>query len=167
MILFNSILFLRLCFLVLFFVSLGSFYFEYFMGLEPCKLCLYQRYLWLISTIFLLFLNLYKRIHIRKKLYLVLILLTLISILSVYHSGIEAGYFSNIMTCSSSLGLDATNVQELDQILRTTENNDCAFPKFYFLGFSLANLGAIVSLFLVFYCLINIKYEINNKYEKK
>ena len=121
-----------------------SFFLEYVVNLLPCKLCLYQRYLWM-SLLFLCTLNIL--LNGNKKYIEILILFTLGIILSLsfYHSGIELNLFKNIISCSSDNNNAVNSIEELDYIIRNTQNINCAFPKFRILNLSLSNLSFIFS----------------------
>jgi disulfide bond formation protein DsbB len=120
------------------------------MQILPCKLCLYQRYLWIILFIFSLF-NLFT--YFRYIKIIIIFNLSLIALLSLYHSGIELGVFNNIISCSPSNDITANNIEDLDYLIRNTENNDCAFPKFFLLNLSLSNISFIFSSILFLLCL--------------
>ena len=142
-----------------------SFFSEFFYELKPCRLCLVQRHFWILFAI-----TCYSAVFLRSfrrfKILLSLIFLFMLSLISIYHSGVEAGIIENIFTCTATLGLEATSIEELSEIILKTTNNDCAFPKFSILGFTLANLGAISSLLLLIYNLLLIKKELSDKYER-
>ena len=127
-----------------------SFFLEYTVNLIPCKLCLYQRYVWLFL---LLLCTLNILLNNNKKFIEIMILFTLVTIMSLsfYHSGIELNLFKNIISCSSDNGNIVNSIEELDYIIKNTQNNNCAFPKFRILNLSLSNLSLIFSgvLFLL------------------
>ena len=72
-------------------------------------------------------------------------------LLSFYHSGIELGFFNNIITCTQESNVQAETIDQLDAMIRETKNSDCAFPKFYIYKITLSNLSMILSgiLFLL------------------
>ena len=138
---------------IIVFVSvLFSFFLEFFLNLIPCKLCLYQRYLWL----FLLLVCILNIKQSSKNNYFEMIItITLcgIIILSFYHSGIELGFFNNIISCISENNETANSIEELDFLIRNTKNVDCAFPKFKVFNLSLSNLSFLFSTSLLLLCL--------------
>ncbi|MAH88685.1 MAG: hypothetical protein CMJ06_01330 [Pelagibacterales bacterium] len=142
--LFNKILTVIVLSTVLF-----SFLLEYVANLFPCKLCLYQRYLWIILLL-ICTLNIFKNNNKKYVEIIILFLLGVILSLSFYHSGIEFGFFKNIVSCSSDNNM-VNSIEELDYIIRNTQNNNCAYPKFRVLNFSLSNLSFFFStaLFLL------------------
>jgi hypothetical protein len=76
-----------------------------------------------------------------------------IIILSFYHSGIEFGFFNNIISCISENNETANSIEELDFLIRNTKNVDCAFPKFKVFNLSLSNLSFLFSTSLLLLCL--------------
>ena len=138
-----------------------SFLMEHHFKLSPCKLCLYQTYGWL-SLLTLSFLFLVKRNnYYLLKLFLTLSVLVLIFILGFYHSLVELGYVNNIISCSQNNGIKAETIQDLDNLIRTTDNNDCAFVSFRILGLTLTNLSLLLSLILIILNLITIKKRLH------
>ena len=126
-------LFNKILAIIVFASVLFSFFLEFFLNLIPCKLCLYQRYLWL----FLLLACILNIKQSSKNKYIeIIIIITLCAIifLSFYHSGIEFGFFNNIISCVSANKETANSIEELDFLIRNTKNIDCAFPKFKILS---------------------------------
>ena len=124
-----------------------SFFLEHAMNFIPCKLCLYQRYVWLFLLLLCtlnIFLN-YNKTHIEI---MILFTLGIILSLSFYHSGIELNLFKNLISCSSDSKDTVNSIEELDYIIRNTQNINCAFPKFRILNLTLSNLGFIFSSIL-------------------
>ena len=145
--LFNKVLAIVVATSVLF-----SFFLEFFLNLIPCKLCLYQRYLWL----FLLLACIFNIKESSKSKYIeIIITITLCAIISLsfYHSGIEFGFFNNIISCTSENNETANSIEELDFLIRNTKNMDCAFPKFKIFNLSLSNLSFLFSTSLLLLCL--------------
>ena len=73
--------------------------------------------------------------------------------LSFYHSGIEFGFFNNIISCISEDNETANSIEELDSLIRNKKNMDCAFPKFKIFNLSLSNLSFLLSTSLLLLCL--------------
>ena len=145
-------LFNKVLAIIVFASVLFSFFLELFLNLIPCKLCLYQRYLWF----FLLLACILNIIQSSKSKYFeIIIISTLCAIvtLSFYHSGIEFGLFNNIISCISEDNETANSIEELDFLIRNTKNMDCAFPKFKIFNLSLSNLSFLFSTSLLLFCL--------------
>ena len=142
-------------------VSLISAYIiEYALGHEPCRLCVYQRFPYIVSILLVLSILL-----IKKNVKIHLLLLSLISllgaVLAFYHFGIEQGFFSESIVCESQ------NLQEgltKQDILKQLKQNtiSCKDVNFTLFGLSLASINIIVSfiLFMIFIRLYR-NYEIN------
>ena len=142
-------------------VSLISAYIiEYALGHEPCRLCVYQRFPYIVSILLVLSILL-----IKKNVKIHLLLLSLISllgaVLAFYHFGIEQGFFSESIVCESQ------NLQEgltKQDILKQLKQNtiSCKDVNFTLFGLSLASINIIVSfiLFMIFIRLYK-NYEIN------
>ncbi len=145
-------LFNKILVIIVFASVLFSFFLEFFLNLIPCKLCLYQRYLWLLLLLACI-LNIKKSS--KDKYFKKFIIVTLCAIISLsfYHSGIEFGFFNNIISCISQNNETANSVEELDFLIRNTKNMDCAFPKFKIFNLSLSNLSFLFSTSLLLLCL--------------
>ncbi len=142
-------------------VSLISAYIiEYVLGHEPCRLCVYQRFPYIVSILLVLSILL-----IKKNVKIHLLLLSLVSllgaVLAFYHFGIEQGFFSESIVCESQ------NLQEgltKQDILKQLKQNtiSCKDVNFTLFGLSLASINIIVSfvLFMIFIRLYR-NYEIN------
>ena len=140
--------------------ALGSAYFiEYILDHQPCNLCLIERlpYFLAIIIIFLaLSLNRFEKFT--------LISLGLIfasaSILSLYHVGIEQGFFKESLVCISN---DEINSLDKEDLMKELQKKvvSCKDVQFTLLGLSLATINTIISLIL---SVITFKLFLN--YEK-
>lgn len=157
----------RFLFFIVFMSVSSSFFLQFIYNLTPCKLCLYQRYLWISLLIFCI-LSLFKSFKNNRLIKYIILLVTLfICVLSLYQSGIELGIITNIITCSQISGLDAVTIEELDSLIRTSKNNDCSFPKFFLFGLTLSNLSFIFSFILFILSLIFYRKNLFRNYDKK
>ena len=145
-------LFNKVLAIIVFISVLFSFFLEFFLNLIPCKLCLYQRYLWLFLLLACI-LNIKQSSN--SKYFEIIITFTLCAVitLSFYHSGIEFGLFNNVISCISENNETANSIEELDYLIRNTKNIDCAFPKFKIFSLSLSNLSFLFSTGLLLLCL--------------
>ena len=140
--------------------ALGSAYFiEYILDHQPCNLCLIERlpYFLAIIIIFLaLSLNRFEKFT--------LISLGLIfasaSILSLYHVGIEQGFFKESLVCISN---DEINSLDKEDLMKELQKKvvSCKDVQFTLLGLSLATINTIISFIL---SVITFKLFLN--YEK-
>ena len=142
-------------------VSLISAYIiEYVLGHEPCRLCVYQRFPYIVSILLVLSILLIKK-NVKIHLLLLSLLSLLGAVLAFYHFGIEQGFFSESIVCESQ------NLQEgltKQDILKQLKQNtiSCKDVNFTLFGLSLASINIIVSfvLFVIFIRLYR-NYEIN------
>ena len=147
-------------FILLLFSLASAYIIEYFLGYEPCKLCLYQRYPYFIS-ITLIFNILIIRKYIKNSLLILSIVSLFGSILAFYHFGIEQGFFSESFICeATNLDKNLTKEELLSQLSTTIVS--CKDVTFSFYGFSLASINTIFSfiLFCIFIILFK-NYETN------
>lgn len=145
-------LFNKILAIIVFASVLFSFFLEFFLNLIPCKLCLYQRYLWLFLLLACI-INLKQSSKSRYIETIIIITLCAIITLSFYHSGIEFGFLNNIISCTSENNETVNSIEELDFLIRNTKNMDCAFPKFKIFNLSLSNLSFLFSTSLLLFCL--------------
>ena len=119
---------------------------QYWLGHEPCKLCIYERipyYFSILLLIQIIFLKKYEKIT------LLIIALTFFcsSILAFYHFGIEQGFFEESIVCMTN---DASEAISKEQILEQLKQNSvgCKEVSFRIFGFSLAAINTIFSIIL-------------------
>ena len=143
------------------FASLISAYvIEYVLGHEPCKLCVYQRFPYIISILLVSSILL-----IKKNVKIHLLLLSLVSllgaVLAFYHFGIEQGFFSESIVCESqNLEEGLTKQDVLEQLKQNTIS--CKEVNFTIFGFSLAAINTIFSIALsVIFARLFINYGKN------
>ena len=133
--------------IVLSFLSLSFAYFvEFVLGHEPCNLCKIERIPYIGAIILgslIIFINKW------EKTILILILLLFIfgTLTSIYHVGIEHGFFEESLLCD--LGTN-NEIQNTEELLKTLENTtvSCKEVTFRILGLSLATFNAVLSFFI-------------------
>ena len=154
----NTILIFILSLLILSIIS--AFIIEYGFGHKACKLCLYQRYPYIISILLIASILIIKK-NIRIHLLLLSVISFVGTFLAFYHFGIEQGFFTESSVCS------AQNLQESlskEDILKQLKENtvSCKDVTFKIAGLSLASINTIFSLVLsCIFLRLFIKYEIN------
>tara|TARA_Y100001970_G_C13919736_1_gene692823 strand:- start:148 stop:627 length:480 start_codon:yes stop_codon:yes gene_type:complete len=134
-----------------------ALYIEFFLGFNPCKLCVYQRVPFLIA-IFISFLG----ISFSKNLvWLYILLITFVSnfILSGYHFGIEQEIFNEFSGCTS----DSLNITDKNELLKllNSNTNSCKNVDFRIFGLSLATINFLLSSVIIIIMLKVIKNEKN------
>ena len=152
----NIILFLSI-------ISLVSAYFiEYILGYKPCNLCLIERLPYFITIIIILIGSIVSRLE-----KIILITLALIfsaaTILSLYHFGIEQGFFNESLVCISNNEINNLSKEDLLKELQK-EVVSCKDVQFTLLGLSLATINAIISFILsVITFMLFLNFEKKNK----
>ena len=119
---------------------------QYWLGHEPCKLCLYERIPYFLSMLLItkiFFIKKYERITL-----LILFLVFMSSaVLAFYHFGIEQGFFSESLACTTG---DLSKTLSKEELLQQLKQNSigCKNVSFRILGLSLAAINTIFSLVL-------------------
>ena len=138
-----------LTFILLFsiFALISAFFIEYFLGHEPCNLCLIERIPYISAIILVSLIFIIKRFE--KVITGILMLLFIFgAVISFYHVGIEQGFFSESLVCD--LGSVNENLSKED-LLKQLESKiaiSCKDVTFRFLGLSLATINTIISILL-------------------
>jgi len=140
--------------------TISALIIQYWLGHEPCKLCLYERipyFLSILLIIKIIFIEKYKKITL-----LILFLVFMCStVLAFYHFGIEQGFFSESLACTSG---DLSKTLSKEELLQQLKQNsiDCKNVSFRILGLSLAAINTIFSLVLsVIFLRLFMNYEKN------
>ncbi len=123
-------------YIIIFIISLLSLlialYIEFFLGYQPCKLCVYQRIPYLIA-IFLTFLGIS---YSKNLIWLYTLLLVFFSsfLLSGYHFGIEQEIFKEFSGCTGN----SVNIIDKNELLKllNSEVNSCKNVDFRIFGLS-------------------------------
>ena len=119
---------------------------QYWLGHEPCKLCLYQRIPYFLSMLLII-----KILFIKKYEKITLLILFLVfmssATLAFYHFGIEQGFFNESLACSAE---DLSKTLSKEELLQQLKQNSitCKDVSFRILGLSLAAINTIFSLIL-------------------
>mgnify|MGYP001247941800 FL=1 len=119
---------------------------QYWLGHEPCELCLYERIPYFLSILLIVKILFIKRY---KKITLLILSLVFISstALAFYHFGIEQGFFSESLTCVTG---DLSKALSKEELLEQLKQNSisCKDVSFRILGLSLAAINTVFSLIL-------------------
>ena len=133
---------------------------QYWLGHEPCKLCLYERIPYFLSILLII-----KILFIKKYEKITLLILFLVfmssTTLAFYHFGIEQGFFSESLACTSG---DLSKTLSKEELLEQLKQNSisCKDVSFKILGLSLAAINTIFSLVLgVIFLRLFMNYEKN------
>ena len=147
--------------LVISFVALIFAYFvEHILGHQPCNLCIIERIPYGISIILIAIIFIIKKNQ--KFLTLLLILTFAFSFtISVYHYGIEQGFFQESTVCNARNFTENITKEDLLREL-SKKTTSCKDVTFRILGLSLTSINIVISLlFIITFIKIFIKYEKN------
>ena len=139
-------IFLIIIFAVISLAIISAVIIQYWLGHEPCKLCLYQRIPYFLAIILII-----KIFFFKKYEKITLLILSLIFIgsaaLAFYHFGIEQGFFNESLACTAP---DLSKTLSKEQLMELLKQNSvsCKDASFKILGLSLAAINTIFSLFL-------------------
>jgi disulfide bond formation protein DsbB len=127
---------------------LGAWFFQYGLGLNPCPLCLEQRYAYYFAVPLALMLALGDHAGASRK----VIIAGFIAIaagmlwnagLGVYHSGVEWKWWAGPQECTGTLGdLGSGNLADRIRSITVVRCDEAAWR---FLGLSLAGYNALIS----------------------
>ncbi|MGK9170977.1 disulfide bond formation protein B [Inquilinus limosus] len=118
---------------------------QYLGGLQPCELCLYQRWPW-GAAIVLGVLAAAIRPARRVLVLLAGAVILLGGLLAAYHAGVEYGWFPGFTACTSAISLGNGDVSALRDQLLNAPVVRCDVPGFVLFGISMAGYNAILSL---------------------
>jgi len=139
-------IFLIVILAIISFTIISALIIQYWLGHEPCKLCLYERIPYFLSMLLIV-----KIIFIKKYEKITLLILCLVfmssTVLAFYHFGIEQGFFSESLACTSE---DLSKTLSKEELLEQLKRNSisCKNVSFRVLGLSLAGINTIFSLTL-------------------
>ena len=145
-------------------ISIISAYFiEYVLGHQPCNLCLIERIPYILSIFLLIIIYILKRY---EKFFILLFAIMFICslIISIYHFGIEQGFFKESAVCSLK---SAFEVISKDELLLQLNNKpvSCKDVTFRIFGLSLTSINIILNIFLI---ILTLKALLNyEKFKKK
>jgi len=119
---------------------------QYWLGHEPCKLCLYERIPYFLSILLLIKIFFFKKY---EKITLLILFLVFMSssLLAFYHFGIEQGFFSESFVCNVENQSEILSKEQLQKELNQNVIN-CKDVTFRILGLSLAAINTILSVVL-------------------
>ena len=156
---FQAKFYLKLIFLISLISLISAYFIEFILGHQPCNLCLIERIPYGISMILIIIISIY---HKNEKFFILLLVLTFIFSLtiSIYHFGIEKGFFEESAICTiKNFSETLTKEDLLKQLNEKTVS--CKDVTFRIFGLSLTGINIIISLFIII-----ILLKTYNLYEK-
>ena len=139
--------YLKLIFLISLISLISAYFIEFILGHQPCNLCLIERIPYGISMILTIIILVY---HKNEKFFVLLLVLTFIFSLtiSIYHFGIEKGFFEESAICTiKDFSETLTKEDLLKQLNEKTVS--CRDVTFRIFGLSLTGINIIISLFII------------------
>ena len=124
---------------------ISAYFIEYFLGYQPCNLCLLERIPYALSIIIIL--TNFKIKFNDKHILLVLIVIFVVSaLLSIYHLGIEQGLIEESFVCSTKDNLNLNKEQLLQELQKM--NISCKNVAFTIFGLSLTTYNILLSVII-------------------
>ena len=119
---------------------------QYWLGHEPCKLCIYERIPYFLSILLLIKILLFKKYE-KITLFILFLIFTASAVLAFYHFGIEQGFFSESFVCKAG---DLSGTLSKEELLEQLNKHgiSCKDVSFRVLGLSLATINTILSIIL-------------------
>ena len=157
---FKNEFYLKIIFIFSLIALISAFFIEHILGHQPCNLCLLERIPYGLSIILIMIIFISKKNE--KFFVLLLILIFIFSIaISIYHYGIEQGYFSESTVCGIKNFTE--NLTKDDLLKQLNEKNiSCKDVTFKIFGLSLTSINIVINLiFIITLSKIYIKHEKN------
>jgi disulfide bond formation protein DsbB len=130
----------------------GALLSQYVGGLQPCELCLYQRwpyYAAIVATVVALLSGGERAM--RAVIVLCALLFAASTALAFYHVGVEQHWFTGPSACTGSV-TGATSIEALKAQLLARQPVSCDTPSWRLFGVSLAGWNVLASLLLTAAC---------------
>ena len=153
-------LYLKIIFIISCTALVSAYFIEYVLGHQPCNLCLIERIPYGISIILIITIFILKK---NENFLIMLLILTFIFSLaiSIYHFGIEQGFFQESSVCGTKDFNENITKEDLLELL-SQERVSCKDVTFRIFGLSLTSINIVVSLLLIL-----MLTKIFTNYEKK
>ena len=125
------------------FALTSAYFIQYFLGHQPCNLCLMERIPYFAAVILISLIFIFNKYE--KTISLMVALFFIFgTIVSFYHFGIEQGFFSESLVCDLGNNNAATSSQDLLKQLEE-KTVSCKDVTFKILGLSLATFNTVIS----------------------
>lgn len=141
------------------FAIISAYFIQYVLGHKPCNLCLIERIPFVISIIIISLFLFYKKYE-KNLLISLSIIFFVLSLISIYHFGIEQGFIKESLVCELDVNIENLSKENvLNQLNKMPIS--CKDVTFKIVGLSLATINIFTSLIL---SLITLRLFLN--YEK-
>ena len=153
-------LYLKIIFIISCTALVSAYFIEYVLGHQPCNLCLIERIPYGMSIILIIAIFISKK---NEEFFIMLLILTFIFslVISIYHFGIEQGFFQESSVCGAKDFDENTTKEDLLKLL-SQERVSCKDVTFRIFGLSLTSINIVISLLLIL-----TLTKIFTNYEKK
>ena len=132
--------------LIISILALTSAYFiEYFLGYQPCNLCLLERIPYALSIIIILA-DFKIKFNDKNTLLVLIVIFVISALLSIYHLGIEQGLIEESFVCSTKDNLNLNKEQLLQELQKM--NISCKNVAFTIFGLSLTTYNILLSVII-------------------
>ena len=132
--------------LIISILALTSAYFiEYFLGYQPCNLCLLERIPYGLSIIIILT-NFKIKFNDKHTILVLIVIFVVSALLSIYHFGIEQGLIEESFVCSTKDNLNLNKEQLLQELQKM--NISCKNVAFTIFGLSLTTYNILLSVII-------------------
>ncbi len=139
-------IFLIVILTIIFLTIISALIIQYWLGHEPCALCLYERIPYFISILLIIKILFFKKYE-KTTLLILSLVFASSTALAFYHFGIEQGFFSESLVCKAE---DLLKILSKEQLLEQLKQKSisCKDVSFRILGLSLAVINTIFSFLL-------------------
>ncbi|HSP26384.1 MAG TPA: disulfide bond formation protein B, partial [Saliniramus sp.] len=129
---------------------LAALFSEYVLGMQPCLLCLYQRWPYYAAVPLAALIVAFGTStgFARTGLALLGLIFAASALLAAYHAGVEWGFVLGPTGCGGAAAPTAASMEDFMRQLETVRVVSCNEPAFVFLGLSMAGWNAVVSVLL-------------------
>ena len=156
---FKTNFFLKIILIFSFAALISAYFIEHALGHQPCNLCLIERIPYGLSIIIIMAIFLIKK---NQKFLILLLILTFIFsfAISLYHYGIEQGFFKESSVCGVKNLTESITKEDLLKHL-SEKTVSCRDVTFRIFGLSLTSINIAINVLFII-----TLFKIFNKYEK-
>ena len=138
--------YLKLIFIISLISIISAYFIEYILGHKPCNLCLIERIPYAVSIILIISNYFFKN---NERFIIILLIITFLFslMISLYHFGIEQGFFEESTVCGQK---NATDIISKEELLKQLQEKtiSCKDVTFRIFGLSLTSINILISFIL-------------------
>ena len=156
----KTTLYLKIILMLSLIALISAYFIEHVLGHQPCNLCLIERIPYGLSAALIITMFVFKK---NEKFFVVLLILNFIFsfAISIYHLGIEQGFFQESTVCGVK---DLTESMSKEDLIKQLNEKivSCKDVTFRIFGLSLTSINIVINLlFIITLIKIFLKYEKN------